>query len=647
MPTSPSKNIQYLGRDFDTIKQGLVEFVKNYYPNTYNDFNEASPGMMFLELIAYTGDTLNYYIDSQFKESQLLQATERRNVLSIAAAMGYKPLVSVPATVKLDVFQLMPSTGTGINAAPDKRYALKIQPGMQAQAQLSELIQNAYTDNSQNLSNTVDFYIQEAVDFSIDTADDPIDYAVYSLDAAGNPEYYLAKKVANAVSATPLTYEEEVGSVKKFYKFKIPFNDINNPNFVGIDSIVDADGNKWTEVPYLAQDTVFEAITNTALNDPDAAVYGGEIPYLLKLKKVPRRFVTRILDDGIEIQFGSGISDSADEELLATPENIGLNLPTGKIDIDQSIDPNSPANTKAYGIAPSNTTLTVTYLVGGGVRSNVNSDLITNLTAVDTNTAGFPNTGELNTTVLNSIACNNPKPANGGRSQESLEEVRQNAIKQLTTQNRAVTRDDYLIRSLTMPPKFGSVSKVFITPDEQNNLLTSDSNDTVANPLAMNMYVLGYDSNKNLTTANRAVKENLKTYLSQYRMLTDSINLRDAFVVNIQVNFDIIPLQDRNANEVLLSCVNKVQDFFNIDRWQINQTIQYTDIYNILLQVPGVQTVTNVVINNLNDSSLGYSNISYNTQDSTKNGIIYPSLDPMIFEVKYPGTDIKGRIVNY
>jgi|TARA_R100000084_G_scaffold108578_2_gene71616 hypothetical protein len=641
----PSKNIEYLGRDFDTIKQGLVEFVKNYYPNTYNDFNEASPGMMFLELMAYVGDTLNYYIDSQFKESQLLQATERRNVLAIAAAMGYKPLTSVPANVDLDIFQLMPSTGTGDNAAPDMRYALRIQPGMQAQATLSTLIDNTY--QSQDQSDTVDFYIQEAVDFSIDTADDPIEFQVYSIDAAGNPEYYLAKKTAKAVSATPTVYEEVVGAVKKFYKFKIPFDDINTPTFIGIDSIVDSDGNTWTEVPYLAQDTVFESIQNTALNDPDAAVYSDEIPYLLKLKKVPRRFVTRILDDGIEIQFGSGISTSADEELLPTPENIGLNLPTGKINIDQSIDPNSPGVTKAYGIAPSNTTLTVTYLTGGGIRSNVTSDTITNITALDTNTNGFPNTGTLNTTVLNSVACNNPNPAFGGRSQETLDEVRQNAIKQLSSQNRAVTRDDYMVRAITMPPKFGSVSKVFITPDEQNNLLTSDTTDTVSNPLAMNMYVLGYDSNKNLTTTNRAVKENLKTYLSQYRMLTDSINLRDAFIINIQVNFDIIPLGDRNANQVLLTCVNAIKDYFDVEKWQINQPIQYTDIYNILLRQPGVQTVTNVVINNLNDSSLGYSNIAYNIKEATRNGIIYPSLDPMIFEVKLPDNDIKGRIVNY
>lgn len=645
--TDPSKNIQYLGRDFDTIKQGLVEFVRTYYPTTYNDFNEASPGMMFLELMAYVGDTLNYYIDSQFKESQLLQATERRNILAIAAAMGYKPMVSVPSSVDLDIFQLMPSIGTGENAKADTRYALKVQPGMQAQAALTSLIGNDVAGYSEDQSDVVDFYVQEAIDFSINTADDPLDISIYSFDATGNPEYFLAKKTVKAVSATIKTQEVEVEGASKFFKFKIPFNDINNPDFIGIDSIIDADGNTWTEVPYLAQDTVFEQITNTALNDPDAAVYSDEIPYLLKLKKVPRRFVSRILDDGIEVQFGSGVSNSADEDLLPTPENIGLNLPTGKIDIDQSIDPNSPGITKAYGTAPSNTTLTVRYLCGGGTRTNVSSDQITNLTAVDTNTNGFPNTGILNATVMNSLACNNPKPAIGGRSQESMEEVRQNAIKQLATQNRAVTREDYMIRALSMPPKFGSVSKVFITPDEQNNLLTSEVNDTVSNPLAMNMYVLGYDSNKNITQTNRAVKENLKTYLSQYRMLTDSINLRDAYVVNIQVNFDIIPLRDRNANEVLLGCVNAVQDYFHIDKWQISQPIQVSDIFNLLLQQSGVQTVTNVSINNLNDSSLGYSNIAYGIKDATKNGIIYPSLDPMIFEVKYPSKDIKGRVVNY
>ena len=641
MYTPPSKDVKYLGRDFDSIKQGLIDFVKIYYPNTYNDFNEASPGMMFLELVAYVGDTLNYYIDSQLKESLLLQATEKKNILSMAAAMGYKPKVSVPSNVTIDIFQLMPASGSGITSVPDTRYALRINPGMRVQSRVDVNIPTLLE------TKPIDFYVQEIVDFAINTTDDSVEYSVYTIDANGSPEYYLAKKKVKAVSASPTQFTAVVGAPTKFLKLKIPFS-TTPPDFIGVDSIVDSDGNTWYEVPYLAQDTVFEQITNTAFNDPDTAVYSTEIPYLLKLKKVPRRFVTRILDDGIEIQFGGGISTSEDEELVPTPDNIGVNLPTGKIDIDVSMDPNSPGITKAYGLAPSNTTLTVTYLRGGGVQSNVASNTVTTISGVDTNTLNFPiNTPALNTSILNSLAVNNPEAAVGGRAEETLEEVRQNAIQQLSSQNRAVTRDDYLLRTLAMPPKFGSVSKVFITPDEQNNLITSEVSDTVANPLAMNLYVLGYDQNKNITKANRAVKENLKTYISHYRMLTDSINIRDAYVVNIQVNFDIIPLRDRNANEVLLTCINATKDHFNIDRWQINQPIMISDIYNMLLTQPGVQTVTRVNILNLNDSSLGYSNIFYGIEQSTRNGIVYPSLDPMIFEVKFPDNDIKGRIATY
>ena len=641
MYTPPSKDVKYLGRDFDSIKQGLIDFVKIYYPNTYNDFNEASPGMMFLELVAYVGDTLNYYIDSQLKESLLLQATEKKNILSMAAAMGYKPKVSVPSNVTIDIFQLMPASGSGITSVPDTRYALRINPGMRVQSRVDVNIPTLLE------TKPIDFYVQEIVDFAINTTDDSVEYSVYTIDANGSPEYYLAKKKVKAVSASPIQFTAVVGAPTKYLKLKIPFS-TTPPDFIGVDSVVDSDGNTWYEVPYLAQDTVFEQITNTAFNDPDTAVYSTEIPYLLKLKKVPRRFVTRILDDGIEIQFGAGISTSEDEELVPTPDNIGVNLPTGKIDIDVSMDPNSPGITKAYGLAPSNTTLTVTYLRGGGVQSNVASNTVTAISGVDTNTSNFPiNTPALNTSILNSLAINNPEAAVGGRAEETLEEVRQNAIQQLSSQNRAVTRDDYLLRTLAMPPKFGSISKVFITPDEQNNLITSEVNDTVSNPLAMNLYVLGYDQNKNITKANRAVKENLKTYISHYRMLTDSINIRDAYVVNIQVNFDIIPLKDRNANEVLLTCINATKDHFNIDRWQINQPIMISDIYNMLLTQPGVQTVTRVNILNLNDSSLGYSNIFYGIEQSTRNGIVYPSLDPMIFEVKFPDNDIKGRIATY
>ena len=629
MANNTSKDIKYLGRDFDSFKKGLVEFTKTYYPNTYNDFNEASPGMMFLEMAAYVGDVLNYYVDSQFKESLLLQATEKRSVMNIAATLGYKPRLSVPSTVDLDVYQLLPASGSGTNVVPDLAYALKIEPGLRTRT-----IPTA---------GSIEFIVQNKIDFSVNNIFDPTEITVYSIDANAAPTYYLAKKTVQAISATPKTTEIIVDGTTKFFKFQV-----TDTNLIAIDSIVDADGNTWYEVPYLAQDTIFEQVQNTAFNDPDAAVYSEDTPYLLKLKRVPRRFITRVTDTGIEVQFGSGTSSSPDEELLATPENIGLTLPTGKDNIDAAIDPTSPVFTQAYGIAPSNTTLTVTYLVGGGITSNVPSNTINEIIGIDTSSTRLPaGTGTLNATILNSVVVNNNLAATGGRAEETLDEVRQNALAQFTSQNRAVTREDYIIRAYAMPNRYGSVAKVQISPDEQANLATSEVSDKVSNPLAMNMYMLGYDSNKNLTTVNRAVKENLKTYLSQYRMLTDSINFRDAYIINIGVNFDIIPLPNFNANEVLLNAINAMKMMFDIDKWQINQPVVYSEIFTTLLAVRGIQTVTKISIENLNNEVDGYSNIVYDINGATRNGILYPSLDPSIFEVKFPNIDIKGRIATF
>lgn len=625
--TNTSKDIRYLGRDFDSLKAGLVDFAKNYYPNTYNDFNESSPGMMFLEMAAYVGDVLNYYIDAQFKENLVLHASERRNLLALAGAMGYKPKISVPAIVEVDLFQLLPASGSGNNVVPDTRYSLKLTGGTSVRS----------------TSNATEFLIQEPVDFTINNVYDPVEYTVYSIDANGAPNYFLARKTKKAISATVVETNIQVAGTPKFFKFQL-----TGTNLIGIESITDSDGNIWYEVPYLAQDTIFERVENTAFNDPDAAVYSAETPYLLKLRRVPRRFITRVTETGFELQFGAGVSSSPDEELLATPENIGLTLPTGKDDIDAAIDPQSPVFTSAYGIAPSNTTLTVRYLVGGGVSANVPSNTITEIVGVDLSGTNLPSdTGALNAIVRNSLAVNNKTAAAGGRSNESLEEIRQNTLAQLTSQNRAVTREDYILRAYAMPNIFGSVAKVFITPDEQGNIATSEVNDTVTNPLALNLYMLGYDSDKKLTTVNRAVKENLKTYLSQYRMLTDSINFRDAFIVNIGVNFDVIPLPNYNGNDVLTQCISQLKNYFDIDKWQIGQPISYSDLFAVLNNVDGVQSIVGLKITNLFDSTQGYSNIAYNISDATRRGVIYPSVDPCIFEVKYPDNDIKGRIATY
>ncbi len=625
--TQTSKEIKYLGRDFDGLKAGLVEFAKTYYPDTYNDFNEASPGMMFVEMAAYVGDVLSYYTDSQLKESLITRATERRNILDLASAGGYRPRLSSPSLVDIDIFQLLPATGTGVDTIPDMAYALKLDAGL--------IIRST--------SNNIEFLVQDPIDFSINNLQDPTEYSVYSIDTAGAPNYYLARKTKRAVSAEIKEVVINVENTSKYFKFQL-----TDLNLIGIQSIVDSDGHTWTEVPYLAQDTVFERVANTAFNDPDAAVYSEDTPYLMKLKRVPRRFISRVTSQGLEVQFGAGTSSHPDEEILAIPENIGVALPTGMDDLDASIDPQAPIFTGAYGIAPSNTSLTVRYLVGGGLTANVPSNTITDIVSLGlSETTLPPATPELNNIVRSSVAINNRYAAVGGRSEETIEEIRHNTLAQFTSQNRAVTKEDYIIRAYAMPSSFGSVSKVYIAPDEQANVATSELYDTVANPLALNMYMLGYDNNHNLAPVNTAVKENLKTYLSMYRMLTDSVNFRDAFIVNIGVNFGIIPLRNHNGNEVLARCIDALKGMFAIDRWQIGEPIVYADIFNLLSKVPGVQTTTYIQITNLYDETLGYSNIAYSIADATRSGVVYPSLDPSIFEVKFPNNDIRGRIVTY
>lgn len=621
-----NRDIKYYGRDFESLKTGLIEFAKAYYPESYTDFNEASPGSLFIDLAAYVGDVLSYYTDVNFKESLLLYAQERRNLLNLAAAIGYKPKIAVPSHVDVDVYQLMPASKSGADSEPDVRYGLKIDAGLELRS----------------TNPVVTFTTQNTIDFKVDNVFDPIEYSVYSIDnGTGEPIYYLAKKTVRAISARVVTTTVDIGARERFTKILLETTD-ESP-IIGIETIVDADGNDWTEVPYLAQDTVFERLQNTALLDPDAAVYSNETPYMLRYKKVPRRFITRVVEDGLEIQFGAGISSNPDEELLATPEQIGLTLPTGKEDTDATIDPSNPILTGAYGVAPSNTTLTIRYYVGGGTVANVPANTITEVSAISTVNSTLPSsTPALNNTIIQSVVVNNPVAATGGRNEETIEEIRQNTLAQFSTQNRAVTREDYIVRCYAMPSIYGAVAKAFITPDEQNNITTDDYTDKVANPLALNLYVLGYNSNKQCTELNYAIKSNLRNYLDQFRMLTDSVNIRDAFIINIGVRFEVLPLPNYNSNEVLLRCIDRLKDFFNIDRWQIGQPLVHSELLMALMEVKGVQTVPNFSIYNKTED--GYSDIAYDIKGATRNGVTYPSIDPSIFEVKFPDADIEGKI---
>ena len=484
------------------------------------------------------------------------------------------------------------------------------------------------------------FRLEDRVDFAVSSSFDPTETNVYQLDNNNNPQYFLLKKKGKVIQSIAKSQTFQIGLSESFLNLNISDN-----NIIGIESITDSDGNKWTEVPYMAQDTLFEDVENTGANDPDLHQYNQSTPYLLKLKRTSKRFITRFLADGtMQLSFGAGTSDKDDEEIIPNPDNIGLGLKGGISKINTAFDPSNFLYTQTYGEAPSNTTLTVNYLVGGGIGANVGANTITkndflNLTQktnLSVGTADF---------IRESIVTTNPEAATGGGGGDTVEEIRMNTMASFSAQQRTVTKEDYIVRTYSMPGRFGRIAKAYITQDDQITPLTTEPN-RIPNPLALNLYVLGYNNNKQLTNLNNATKTNLSTYLEQHRMLTDAINIKNSFPINIGIDFEITTFKSYNNQQVLLDCITELKEYFNIDKWQINQPIIVNEAMNLISNVQGVISVQKFDLINLSgDAQSGYSGNIYDVSQATRNEVIYPSLDPSIFEVKYPDTDIEARIV--
>jgi len=642
------KQVNYLNKDFSDFRDNLIEFAKVYFPNTYNDFNEASPGMMFIEMAAYVGDVLSYYIDSSFRESLLAYAEEKRNIYTIAQSFGYKPKVTSPASAVLDVFQSVPA----LNEQPDMRYALNVKAGS--------------TVNASSTGTT--FRLLEDCNFNFSSSYDPREVTILESDSGTITKFLLKKKV-KVESGTIVTETFNFGSAEKYSQIKLANTDV-----IEIISVTDSDGNKWYEVDSLARDTIFEDMESNTLNSPDLVEDRETVPYILKLKKVSRRFTTFINEnDQIILRFGAGISDNPDEEIVPNPDMVGSNLPGSPSKLTSAFDPSNFLKTKAFGLAPSNTTLTIKYSYGGGIDDNVNSGDIVNISSISYDIQDALLSANTVQDTKDSVAFTNPIPATGGSSGQTIREVRESALAYYQSQQRSVTKEDYIIRAYSLPPKYGNIAKVHLVQDDQLNksveLIDLDRKVTQAdvvaertirsfqagrflNPLAMNMYTLGYDSNKKLTKMNQTSKENLKTYLSQFRLVTDAINIKDAYVINISVNFAILTKVGFNKNDILLRCVSSVQDFFDIDRLQIGQPIVLSDIAYELSLVDGVASVvpplgSNTIIKIENKYKLedGYSGNFYDIDSGLIDGILYPALDPSIFEIKYPNSDIQGKVV--
>jgi hypothetical protein len=614
------KNIQYINRDFSEIRASLVDYAKTYFPTTYNDFTPSSPGMMFMEMAAYVGDVLSFYLDNQIQETYLQYARQTNNLYELAYMFGYKPNVTQVATTYIDFYQQVPSKLSGSTYIPDFDYALFIP-------------QNARIQSTLNPNTS--FLVEDPVDFSVSSSGDPTEVTIFSV-AGSNPQYFLLKKTRKAISADLGTTTFTFGAPQQFSTVTI-----NDDRIIGIQDIFDSDSNEWYEVDYLAQECIYKSIKNTNPNSPNLSQYEGDTPYLLQLEQVQRRFITRFIDSGsLQIQFGAGTAADTDETIIPNPDNVGLGLPFEQTKLTTAFSPSNFIFTKTYGIAPSQTTLTVRFLTGGGVSSNVPANDLTTLIGTNTQFLNSNLNSVTAQTVFNSLAVTNPEAADGGGDGDTIEEIRQNASANFATQLRNVTQDDYLVRALSMPAKYGVVSKAYIEPTKAVSLSAGQSNSV------LDLYILSYNVNNQLTTASTALKQNLTTYLSQYRMVNDAVAIKDAFIINIGVNFDIIVLPEFNSNQVLFDCISALKDYFRIDNWQINQPIILRDIYILLDRITGVQTVKNISISNLTGTNLGYSVYSYDISAATISNVIYPSLDPSIFEVKFPNTDIQGRVVN-
>ena len=637
-PKKSIKEIRYLNKDFTSFKDNLIEFSKIYFPNSYNDFNESSPGMMFIEMASYVGDVLSYYIDNQFKESLLAFAEEKRTVYNMAQSLGYKPKLSTAASVDMDVFQTVPAvtsgTGAGFITKPDLTYAMNLKAG-------AEIVSE----------NGIAFSTSEDANFKFSSSYDNMTVSIY--ETSNNvPVTYLLKKGIRASGGTRATEFFTFNTAEKYKRIAL-----GNTNVLEIISCTDSDGNSWYEVPFLAQDTVFGDMENTIRNDDTLYTQADQAPYLLKLLRTPRRFITFIRADGkTEIRFGAGTSDSADEEIIPSPDNVGSSLPGSPSYLNTAFDPSNFLKTKAYGQAPSNTQLTIKYRYGGGIAQNIRAN---SLRSIQSSTVELDDTGlnsDLVSTTRSSIAVNNPNPAAGGRGSESIVEVKNNALAYFQAQSRAVTKEDYITRVYSLPAKYGNVSKAYKVQDSQlDSNVGAASDSRIINPLALNLYLLGFDSNKRLSVVNRAVKENLQTYLTQFRMVTDAVNIKDAYIINIGVVFNLLTKVGYNKEEVVLRAIEKVKNFFTIDKWQIGQPIVLADISYQLSLVEGVSAVVPpeednpsghpVLVTNRFQTSKGYSGNAYNIVTATRDGIVFPSVDPSCFELKFPNKDIVGRVI--
>ena len=617
--------INYLNKDYNDLLDNLIRYSRTYYPNTFNDFSPASPARIFMEMASYVGDVLSFYLDNQVQENFLLYARQSNNIYDMAYMYGYTPKISNAASGDVELFQQIPSIYDGTQYVPDYSFAVKIP-------QYTRLANNTGGGNG-----SYSYYTLNDTDFTVSSSFDPTEVTVYEVDQGGNPVFFLLKKSTKITSGDIVTKSLIFNDYVPY-----PTKTLKVSQFLSIIDVVDQDGNVYYEVDYLGQETIFDKELNRSYIDPNKTQDVNDAPYVLSAIKTDRRFTVRVLSTNtIALQWGAGkYGNDGDENIVPNQNNVGLGLSYEQKKLTTAFSPQNFIFTNSYGIAPSNTTLRVRMFTGGGFASNAPANSITIIDSAAVSYVNIPNDISLGNYIFGSISCNNPEPLTGGRGADTLNDIRENSMASYGSQLRTVTLDDYIIRTLSMPSIYGRVDKVYA----QKPQLTDQQTSTIE---TVNLFVLGRNNDRRLNYLSNTVKENIRTYLNEYKMVGDTVEIRDAFIINIGINFDIIVRPNYNNNTVLTNCIQDLNVYFSISNWNINQPIYLRELYVLLDKVEGVQTVENVEIVNKVGDLLGYSEYSYDIQGATINRIVYPALDPSIFEVRYPSLDINGRVVSF
>lgn len=589
--------INYYSRDFDSIKQSLVQHAKRYYPDSFKDFSEAGFGSLMLDTVSYVGDVLSFYLDYQVNESFLETAKEEQNIIKIARQLGYKQEQFVSSQGLATFFIYVPTNAVGNDL--DYRYLPTLKAGSIFSA-----------------TNGTQFILAEDCVFNPTSND-----IVAGQLSNGNIDYYAVRGYGIVISGEYQNITVNIGDFEKFKKVILPLENITE-----VVSVFDSEGNEYFEVDYLTQDVVFRPVSNIS-NTKNYA------KSLLRPFSVPRRFVVERDGEDTYLQFGQGYEEGQNiKESIIDPSKRILKLHAKNYYSENSFDPVNLVETDKFGIVPSNTILNV--LVRTNTVENVNIG-VDNLTQVVTSDFEFEEPENLNQDIVNFMISNlevtNEEPILGKVTFDTNEEIKIKSKNLFATQNRAVTLEDYEALVYRMPAEFGKVKRVSVKKD-----LNSFKRN-------LNMYVLSEDENNKLIATNNIIKENLKIWISDYKMLNDVIDILDARILNIGIDFQILTDLENNKYDTLSSAKNSIINLFQI-RPNIGEAIFINDIIKALKNTNGVLDV--VSVNVINKTGGNYSDLSYNLEDNLSvDGRYIEIPENVIWELKFPDIDIKGVIV--